>query len=654
VARLYPEWERISQLNPPPTAGERRLLRFLDSVLSNEYEVFFQPFLNGDQPDIVLMRKGGGVLVIEVKDWNLDSYYVNERKQWCLRSDDTVLKSPIDQVLKYKKNFYDLHIENLLQLKLKSYKYWYVVSCALYFDNTNESELENFLKDPFRDKKGFHKYNAFLQKNISLMGRDSLNGGRLRTILEENWISKESKYFSDTLYDSFKRRLKPSWHSLENTRTYQFDERQKQLIESRPVRQKVKGIAGSGKTLVLAHRAVNSHKRTGDKVLILTYNITLKNYIRDRVSGVPEKFKWDYFHILNYHLFIKGMLNNMGVSMDIPDDFDYWRSEEKSRFFETRYFSNIDLFERHRERLSSYRYAAVFIDEFQDYREAWARITKDYFLREDGEFVIFGDWGQDIYGRRSENFDVTPGIPGRWNELKEPHRQRNPLLKSLNVIYQREHFGDRYDIADSDAQLGLFGSDDNAESIRYSFSPTFDTDSVVKSIIDSIEKLEVNPNDVCVMAFSAQRLADIEKAYRMATHEQTTTMVETPQERHQARRECMNKVNSKGYKGIEHDERLRNCHHNLLHRIRRSKKLHFWMNSGVVKFSTVHSFKGWEIHTLFLIVEGDFLEHDRIELAYTGLTRCMNNLIVFNIGDQAIESFFRSVNDEIEVEHFEI
>ena len=176
VARLYPEWERISQLNPPPTVGERRLLRFLDSVLSNEYEVFFQPFLNGDQPDIVLMRKGGGVLVIEVKDWNLDSYYVNERKQWCLRSDDTVLKSPIDQVLKYKKNFYDLHIENLLQLKLKSYKYWYVVSCALYFDNTNESELENFLKDPFRDKKGFHKYNAFLQKNISLMGRDSLNG----------------------------------------------------------------------------------------------------------------------------------------------------------------------------------------------------------------------------------------------------------------------------------------------------------------------------------------------------------------------------------------------------------------------------------------------------------------------------------------------
>lgn len=116
----------------------------------------------------------------------------------------------------------------------------------------------------------------------------------------------------------------------------------------------------------------------------------------------------------------------------------------------------------------------------------------------------------------------------------------------------------------------------------------------------------------------------------------------------------MNKVNSKGYTGIERDERLRNCHHNLLHRIRRLKKLHFWMNSGVVKFSTVHSFKGWEIHTLFLIVEGDFLEHDRIELAYTGLTRCMNNLIVFNIGDQTIESFFRSVNDEIELELFEI
>ena len=29
----------------------------------------------------------------------------------------------------------------------------------------------------------------------------------------------------------------------------------------------------------------------------------------------------------------------------------------------------------------------------------------------------------------------------------------------------------------------------------------------------------------------------------------------------------------------------------------------FWNNRGLVKFSTIHSFKGWEVDTLFLIIE---------------------------------------------------
>jgi superfamily I DNA/RNA helicase len=37
--------------------------------------------------------------------------------------------------------------------------------------------------------------------------------------------------------------------------------------------------------------------------------------------------------------------------------------------------------------------------------------------------------------------------------------------------------------------------------------------------------------------------------------------------------------------------------------IRENKKLHFWMNSGTIKISTIHSFKGWESEVVFLIVE---------------------------------------------------
>ena len=79
--------------------------------------------------------------------------------------------------------------------------------------------------------------------------------------------------------------------------------------------------------------------------------------------------------------------------------------------------------------------------------------------------------------------------------------------------------------------------------------------------------------------------------------------------------------------------------HKELDKIRKNKKLHFWMNSGVTKFSTVHSYKGWEIKTLFLIVQKDTFEATYKELIYTGFTRCMNNLVIINIDDLELSEF---------------
>ena len=44
------------------------------------------------------MRKGSGLLIIEVKDWNLDHYYVDEKTKWRLQKDDTYIKSPLQQI----------------------------------------------------------------------------------------------------------------------------------------------------------------------------------------------------------------------------------------------------------------------------------------------------------------------------------------------------------------------------------------------------------------------------------------------------------------------------------------------------------------------------------------------------------------------------
>ena len=56
------------------------------------------------------------------------------------------------------------------------------------------------------------------------------------------------------------------------------------------------------------------------------------------------------------------------------------------------------------------------------------------------------------------------------------------------------------------------------------------------------------------------------------------------------------------------------------------------MNSGTVKISTIHSFKGWECENLFLIIEKRHsLSFD--EILYTGITRSRTNLIIINYGN---------------------
>ena len=72
MAKIFPSLENIERLTVEPTLGEKTLLQKLQD-LSDEYEVFFNPYLDGDRPDFIILRKNYGAFIIEVKDWNLDA-----------------------------------------------------------------------------------------------------------------------------------------------------------------------------------------------------------------------------------------------------------------------------------------------------------------------------------------------------------------------------------------------------------------------------------------------------------------------------------------------------------------------------------------------------------------------------------------------------
>ena len=249
MAILYPPIEIIRKRKPEATPGERTLLAFLLNAYDDEYEIFFQPFLNGDLPDIIVMHKGGGVMIFEVKDWDLSNYHVNEKGNWIVNCNNSVYKnSPLNQVLKYKKNLYDLHIDSLLSLHLKDYKYWYVVKCAVYFHCHTTEYAQKFCEG----EKPSDKYKTFLSKNFTIIGHDSLGKESMDRIFEKQWISKKNSYFTEELYNSFARILRPSYHTIEEGLGYKLSKEQDLLAKSEEgARKRIKGVAGSGKTFVL-------------------------------------------------------------------------------------------------------------------------------------------------------------------------------------------------------------------------------------------------------------------------------------------------------------------------------------------------------------------------------------------------------------------
>jgi hypothetical protein len=47
-------------MNNPLTKGEKALAKFLYENLSDNWEIYVQPFLNGDRPDIVILNPQKG------------------------------------------------------------------------------------------------------------------------------------------------------------------------------------------------------------------------------------------------------------------------------------------------------------------------------------------------------------------------------------------------------------------------------------------------------------------------------------------------------------------------------------------------------------------------------------------------------------------
>lgn len=544
MAIFYPSIEHVSRMKVPPTEGELSLINFLKSTLDDSFEVFFNPYMNGDRPDIVIVRKRHGILIIEVKDWDLDAYRLDERKHWVLKDNaSTRVSSPIEQVLKYKENLYTLHLDELFEKRIRDYKYMNMISCAVYFHNASQTKVEGLLVKPYSADT---KYQHFLAKNITLIGRDTLIKEKFNQILWKLYLlsNTESSLFSDSLYESITHFMLPTTHQKEEGRRINYLKKQEQIIFKNDRNEfVVEGVEGSGKTTVLARRAVQEYinwkqEDYEPRILILTYNITLINFIWDKINQIQETFEWKSFTILNYHHFIGKQLNNLGIPIVLPQNRSTSDSierkkltPEQSLYLDKHYYSNIQLFLELKEKIqsSNLSYDAILIDEIQDYKYNWFEILKRAFLKDGGDFILFGDEKQNIYGNPLEEKKVHTNILYKRMKLSQSMRSGS-IIERLVTEFQKQIYADKYEIDTFDNPDDGMLPFKPSGTISYQYL-TNDFITKIFEIVSSIKEKEEYKNiatdDITILSFNVDVLRQFEAFYRNKTGERMMSMFET-------------------------------------------------------------------------------------------------------------------------------
>lgn len=604
------------------------LLRKLYETLSlqiNSKEDFLivRPNIDGDVVDLMILRPSRGILIIKIFDQSLRSF------KYCIRQNKNgnpdfdqdgntqidkskivnqitgeIVISPIISISGYQKKILTSKTEELLRKTLADNRTWALVKKMVVFTKDDTAYARDFFN-------GIFDY-TYIYGN-DFLSQPNFKNGFLRDIFRYNCPT-----FTTSILSSFLRMISPEWHSRKEGRPINLNTVQKKLAKSEANKsQKISGVAGSGKTLVLAARCVNAQKRTGGDVLVLTYNKTLANYVKHRINEICEDFPWSKIHISHYHKFFRQHAHQCCKHV-------YLNSYEDSDFF-----SGIH------ERYSFLKYDAIFVDEVQDYKTEWLKILQYEFLKENGEFVVFGDPKQNVYNNDLDtNGDVRLGvIPGQWNhELKESKRYHNIQLLNLFNRFQLEFFPkpELTEVNSPDTFSSLF------TCIEYqNLELTGNIDALYYCVDEILQQHNSNLSDVSILAHGNGILRDLADKFDKEDKVAFSTTFCTQKDLEELRKKNYH-YKSQFQSDVEYIDEL--------------KKYKFNMNNPFLKISTIDSFKGWESPVVILIIQKEGTSQDKYsvpfnmmtpEVVYTGITRATQSLYVINLNNSKYDNFFK-------------
>lgn len=605
---IYNEYDlRLQIQNHVLSSQKARVAWRLENILSVDDIMYIDAAVNEVAVDFIIVRPNKGILLLNIFEENLNECTLSEDKKE-INVHGQLYQSPIDLINLCQLSIKD-GIEELLMSTIEDNRNFSLIKKAVVFSENSIDEIKKF----FEYQNNVFNFAFIFGKEI-IENRD-ISQNLYTTI----GFLYNNNAFDDVVRRKLARMISPSWHSYQEGRIdMQPIGAQKRLSESSITQQKISGVAGSGKTQVLAFRAVNAMKRTGGDVLVLTYNITLANYLKFRLSEIREDFSWEKIDVYPYHQFFR----IRAAECQLHVEFSSYQNEA---FFENS--------KGHK------KYSAIFVDEVQDYTTEWLRIImQNFLLVPNGELVVFGDPKQNVYQRPLDaNGDIRLGIiGGQWNrQLTTSRRFTNPRLANLATAFQTQFMANlpTDDIVAENTISNTF----NFQIVTYiDLRQNNSIESIITNIINIISNDNNEARDFAVLASSTKLLRNIDILYRQRTNEQTeitfisNETLERLKQIHQVT-----------------DEKAANWKFNRdFEALERTRKQLFTTDKRCLKISTIQSFKGWESPSVIVILENDIVLHNTTfrpmspQTIYTAITRARENMYIINIGNDTYHNFF--------------
>lgn len=423
-------------------AGEKRFARRLESHLEDDYLCWYELPVGRRQrhSDFIVLHPGRGLLLLEVKDWKLESIQQIDKVSVSLLTNRGLVTkaNPIEQV---RQCAYELvnrlesdpqlvHPEGRYQGKLL-FPYGYgVVLTSISRAQFERAEMGEVMPphqvicsdemtetaDPEHfQKRLWDMFNIVFTRQMTLPQIDRV---RWHVFPEIRIGNGQAGLFDPEPAEQDVETEKAGAADLIPDIVKVMDMQQEQLARSLGSGHRIiHGVAGSGKTLILGYRCLYLAQVLNKPILVVCFNITLAARLRGMME---ERGIHDRVHVYHFHDWCGEQLKRYHVPKPNPGE----------HYFDELVAAVIAAADK--GQIPKGQYGALMIDEGHDFQEDWLRLIVQMVDPDEGSLLLLYDDAQSIYKKKKPmDFSLSSvGIQarGRTTILKLNYRNTNEIV----------------------------------------------------------------------------------------------------------------------------------------------------------------------------------------------------------------------------------